>query len=421
MAKIEDELRDSNPWWKGEFRIEYKERDIYKRLSKFLSLPQIIALTGLRRVGKTTIMLKLVEDYIKNGFEPKNILYFPFDEFKEIEIRGLLGEYERLVEKNIGQGRFLLLFDEIQKLRNWEDQLKRIYDLYRNTKIIISGSESLFLRKKSKETLAGRMFEFKINPLSFKEFLKFKGVEFQPTGIYEKELRKLFNEFTLTMGFPELIGITDREIIKKYVGESIVEKIIYRDIPQLFEINNVEILKSVLNTITEEPGQLIEVSHLANELGISRQTASNYLNYLGESFLIIKLYNFSKNRRKVERKLKKYYPAILSPNLLFNQDDHSRSRVLEWLAITQLNAEFFWRDPYKNEVDAVIGEKPVPIEVKYGRIDTSGLLAFMKKFNVKKGYILSSEREEKIKVGGKVIEVVPLFKFLLNFAPSFKC
>jgi len=415
MAKIKEELTGSNPWWKGEFRIEYKDRDIYGQISKFLPMPQIIALTGLRRVGKTTIMLKLVEDYITGGFEPKNILYFSFDEFREIEIRELLEAYEELVEKNIKQGKFLLLLDEIQKLKNWEDQIKRIYDAHgKNIKIAISGSESLFVKRKSKETLAGRIFEFRVDPLSFNEFLKFKGVAFKPPGLYEKETSRLFNEFALTLGFPEMIGITDKDIIKKYVKESIVEKIVYRDIPQIFQIDNVEILKSLLNIISEEPGQLVELSKLASELGISRQTTSNYLTYLEESFLINKLYNFSKNRRKVERKLKKYYPAIISPDILFKEDDHNKSRLFEWLAITQLKAEFFWRDPYKNEVDAVIGKEPTPVEVKYGRIDTKGLLAFMKKFNVKKGYILSPNKEEKLKVEGMVIEIVPAFKFLLE-------
>ncbi|MEM5812177.1 MAG: hypothetical protein QW286_00510, partial [Candidatus Aenigmatarchaeota archaeon] len=70
MATIKEALRDSNPWWERPFKLQFKERELYKRLQKFLHLPQIIALTGIRRVGKTTIMLKIVEDYINSGFEP---------------------------------------------------------------------------------------------------------------------------------------------------------------------------------------------------------------------------------------------------------------------------------------------------------------------------------------------------------------
>jgi predicted AAA+ superfamily ATPase len=227
-------------------------------------------------------------------------------------------------------------------LKNWEEQLKRLYDTFgKNIKIIISGSESLFIKKKSKETLAGRIFEFKVEPLSFKEFLNFKGVDFRPVGLYEKKLINLLNEFTLTLGFPELVGIKDKEVIKKYSRESIVEKVVYRDIPKLFKIKDASIIESLLNVFMEKPGQLTEISELAKELKISRQTLSNYLTYLEESFLLKKLHNFSRSRRMVERKLKKYYPAIISTDLLFSEDDSSKAKVFEWLIVNQLKAEFF--------------------------------------------------------------------------------
>ncbi len=422
MTEIKDVLRDLNPWWQGEFEIEYKQREIYEEIKKFMPLPQIIALTGLRRVGKTTLMWKIIEDAIENGFDSRNIIYFSFDEFREAEIREVLRGYEELMEKDFRgrRGKYLLLLDEIQKLSNWEDQLKSIYDLFgKQIKIIISGSESLFIRKKTKETLAGRIFEFKVELLSFGEFLRFKGVDFEPIGIYERELARLFAEFTLTVGFPELVNVKEKVVVKKYVKESIVEKVVYRDIPGLFKIRDISVIESLLNVIMEEPGQLIELSELAQELKISRQTLSNYLSYLEESFLIKKLYNYSRSRRKTERKLKKYYPTVISPDLLFREDAHSKSRVFEWLVVNQVKAEFFWRDPYKNEVDVVMTNgEPVPIEVKYGKIDTKGLLAFMNRFKVEQGYVISRDKEETRKIGGKRISVVPAFKFFLVFAKS---
>jgi predicted AAA+ superfamily ATPase len=415
MPKIKDVLRDLNPWWKEAFRIEYKQREIYNQIKKFILLPQIIAFTGLRRVGKTTLMLKIIEDTIEEGFDSRAIIYFSFDEFRDVEIRAVMNEYEELMEREIGTGEYLLLLDEIQKLSNWENQLKSFYDVFgKRIKIIISGSESLFIRRKRKETLAGRIFEFKVELLSFKEFLFFKGVNFEPVGLYERELAKLFNEFTSTYGFPELVNIKEKDVIKKYVKESIVEKVVYRDIPGLFKIKEISVIESLLNVIMEEPGQLIELSGLAKELKISRQTLSNYMVYLEESFLIKKLYNYSGSRRKTERKLKKYYPAVISPDLLFREDNLSKSHVFECLVVNQLKAEFFWRDPYKNEVDIVTTNgEPVPIEVKYGKTDFKGLLAFMKRFNVNEGYVISWDKEETRKINGRVISVVPASKFFL--------
>ncbi|MHA1301026.1 MAG: ATP-binding protein [Candidatus Helarchaeota archaeon] len=416
MPNIQDYLIDLNPWWKEEFKVDYKKREIYEILQKFIPLPQIIALTGLRRVGKSTLLLKIAEDAISKNMNPKNILYFSFDEFNKAEIREIINIYEELLKKNLKTENFLFLLDEIQKLDNWENQIKLIYDTFqKRIKIIISGSESLFIKKKSKESLAGRIFEFKIEPLTFQEFLWFKGLKLRPIDLYKKELKKELNEFFLTLGFPELVGINDKLIIKKYVHESIVEKIVYKDIPSSFRIKNVSVLDSLLNLFMEQPGQIVEISELSKELKISRQTLSTYLRYLEESFLIKKIYNYSKSRRKVERKLKKFYPTLISVNLLFKEDEISKSIVFEWFLVNQLKAEYFWRDPYKNEVDIIIpNEYPLPIELKYGKITTKSILTFMKKFNVKDGYIITHDKDSVKKFDNKTIHVIPVYKFLLE-------
>lgn len=416
MTMIKEVIIDLNPWWKERFKIDFKQRDVYKKIQKFIPLPQIIALTGLRRVGKTTLILKVVEDYIKRGWNPKNIIYFSFDEFRELDLRDIIKEYEEIMEVDFKKGKNLLLLDELQKVLDWENQLKTIYDLYKGkTKILISGSESLFIKRKSKETLAGRVFEFLVEQLSFQEFLIFKDKNYKQISLYKRELSKLFSEFTLMQGFPELVGIHDKDIIKKYIKESIVEKVLYRDIPDLFKVKDIRILESLLNIIIDEPGQLVEISKLANTLKISRQTLSNYLSYLEESYLVRKLYNFSKSRRKVERKLKKYYPSIISTNLMFRDDTFSRSKVFEWLIVNQLKAEFFWRDPYKNEVDIVLtGKKIIPIEIKYGKINFKPLIMFMKKFDVNEAFIISKGIEEKRVIDKYLFSIVPGFKFLLE-------
>lgn len=416
MAQIREVISELNPWWKGKISMQYKEREIYYEIQKFMKLPQIIALVGLRRVGKTTLILKIIEDMIKRGFSSKNIIYFSFDEFKDIEIREVIKVYEEVMEIDIKEGKYLFCFDEIQKLHDLENQLKAVYDVHhKNIKIIISGSESLFIRKKSKETLAGRIFEFNVDPLSFREFLNFRGLRYEPSGLYEKELLKTLNEFILSQGFPELAGIREFDVIKKYITESVIEKVVYKDIPALFAIKDISVIKILFDVLMEEPGQLIEISKLSKELGISRQTISQYLFYLEQAFLIRKLYNFSRNKRKVERKLKKYYPTFVSPNLLFKEDTYFKSKVFEWLIVNQLKAEFFWRDPYKNEVDIVlINKKFEPLEIKYGDIETKGIISFMEKFNVKEGKIISLKKEDILKINDKVIRIIPAFKFLLE-------
>ena len=415
MPEIKAVLPDFNPWWKKPFQAGFKDRGVYGKIQKFMPLRQIIAFTGLRRVGKTTLLFKAAEDALGRGLSPRNIIYFSFDEFAGKELRDVLLVAEELHEKEYAGETILLLLDEVQKLDDWENQAKALYDAFPAIKMMISGSESLFIKRKSRAILAGRIFEFRVNPLTFREYLTFRGEEVGPPGLYSKELRQLYSEFMKTQGFPELVAVKDPEIIRKYIKESIIEKVIYRDIPSLFRIKEISILESLLNIIMDDPGRMIDLVSLGSDLKISRQTLSLYLSYLEQSFLIRKLYNYSSSRRKAERKLKKIYPTIVSPSLLFKEDDHSQSKVFECSVVNQLNAEFFWRDPYKNEVDVVQdGPAPLPIEIKYGKVETGGLDAFMRKFKVGEALIISRDKDYIHEANGRKIRVVPAFKHFLS-------
>ncbi|MBI5392575.1 ATP-binding protein [Candidatus Woesearchaeota archaeon] len=422
MPQIKEMLQLNNPWWEESFSFQYKERAIYTKIEKFLFVPQIISFTGLRRVGKTTLMLRIVQEYITKEIPQKNIIYFSFDNFKQIELLQILAEYQRLMQKEFRKEKFLLLLDEIQKLDNWQEQLKTVYDLYsKNVKIIITGSESLFIKRRIKESLAGRIFEFKVEPLTFEEFLVFKGINYPVIPIYEKQFSTLFKEYMQTMGFPELVNIIDKEFINKYISEGIIEKVIYSDLQQIFGLKETASLQSLMNILMNNPGEIMELNDIAKELKISRQTVANYISYLEDSFLLRKLYNYSGNRRKIERKLKKYYPTLISPEMLFKEEDYMQSKIFEWFVINQLKAEFFWRDPYKKEVDAVLAnEKIIPIEIKYGKIEINNLLSFMTKFNCKQGYIISKEKKDTIKEDNKRIEIIPAYLFFLKEIKALK-
>jgi len=414
--KIKKALFESNPWWRKKLEINYKDRDIYQKLQKYIDAKQIIALTGLRRVGKTTIMLKIIQERIELGFASNNIVYFSFDTFRDLDLSELIEVYSKEYDKNIEDFKYIFLFDEIQKIDNWEEQIKRLYDLHTNFKIIISGSESLFVRKKSKESLAGRMFEFKIESLSFKEFLSFKDIKSKPLGLYEKELVGAFEDFMLSGGFPELVNIKDNDFIKNYIRETVVEKILFRDIPLIYPIRDVSILESIFKIISGNPGQIIEINKLACEVGLSRRVVSLYLGYLENSFLIKKIFNFSRNQRKSAKKLKKYYPTIPALGFIYGNED-VKPKIFENIIVLQTGTDFFWRDAYKNEVDIVLNKekKIIPMEVKYGNIkDIKSLLKFMDLFNIKEGLVISREEEREQKVDNKKISIIPAWKWLLS-------
>ena len=190
IQRLFEALERSNKWWKGDFELDYKPRKIYEEVKKFMKSKQIISLTGLRRTGKTTILLKIVKDSIE-GYGKENVIYFSFDDFKDVKLSEVIDAYFELMKKN-SSNPLLFLFDEIQKVPGWEEQLKRIYDENKKFKFVISGSESLFIRKGTRESLAGRMFEFQIKALCFKEFLDFRGKRYDNLILYKIKLLKFF-------------------------------------------------------------------------------------------------------------------------------------------------------------------------------------------------------------------------------------
>lgn len=407
---IERYIEKANPWWHAEFKfsLEYKEREIYKKIIKFFPSRLIISLTGLRRVGKTTLMMQIMKQKIEEGFNRNNFFYFSFDEFSDIRIMDLIDIYEKIIGKIDSSNKYIFLFDEIQKVKDWSEQLKSVFDLYPNIKLIISGSESLFIRKNMRESLGGRIFEFKINPLSFKEFMNFRAIKINNFFLQKEKIIENFKQYLITNGFPEIINV-DEEEATKYIKEGIIDKTIYRDLSEILKIKNISLLKSIFNVIYNNPGQIIEIQSLAKELGVSRQIVSNYLEYLEDAFLIKKLYNFSRNARKTERKLKKYY-STLANNLLIKSNF---SKIFEQFIVIQLDASFFWRDVFKNEVDIIQTDPLIAIEIKSGKIkenDLESLEKFIHKFNPKDNIIISYDTEKKI----KKIKVIPFYKFLLD-------
>ena len=162
-------------WKEGFFYNFSKKRKLFNKLVKEIKSQQIISLIGLRRTGKTTILKQLIDYLIQEKVKRENIIFYSFDE-NQPKIADVIQDYENSVGKTIleTKERIYIFLDEIQKLKNWQNQIKYYYDNYKNIKFFVSGSSSLFIKKQTQESLAGRIYEFILEPLSFDEFLIFR-------------------------------------------------------------------------------------------------------------------------------------------------------------------------------------------------------------------------------------------------------
>lgn len=411
-------LEEFNHWWiRGkvdpELALPFK-RDIYEEIEKSIAKKFILALVGLRRIGKTVLIYQFIQKLISEGVPKENIIFFSFDE-SAAQLGDILDSYKEFQKKDFRDDKVYIFLDEIQKCNNWENEIKKYYDLYPKIKIIISGSESLFIKKKTKETLAGRIIEFALTPFSFREYLRFHGVK-ELDLKYETKIASLFVKYAKMGGFPETFSFDNDKEFKEYIRALVVDKIVYKDIPKSFKIESPEFLGVLLELIATNPGINLDYMSLSKQFEKDRRVIKDYISYLKESFLVCILGNYRKGSITTLRKMKKAYPTdnALSYMYKLGIDDSFFGKMIECLVVNKLKAKSFWKDG--NEVDIVV--ENFPIEVKYqeqiGSGDFIALKSFMRKFNVKEGVMITKKDERQITIEEGKIKLIPAWKWFLG-------
>ncbi len=422
MVLIED-LERFNPWWrtgavKQEWLKEYKRKPYYE-IRKYVEKRQILLIWGLRRLGKTTLMYQLVSDILKET-DAKNVFYFSFDEIA-FDLKDVLEEYQKHILNKTFEGakeRIYIFLDEVQKINDWENKLKTYYDIYPNVKFFISGSASATLRKRSKESLAGRILDFLIRPLPFEEFLEMNGRNLknikENPRLWNREIMPLFYRYIKYGMFPELAVEEDEEFARKYILNNVVDRIIYKDLPEEFEIKDVELLKTLVYIFGKNPGMIVNYKAIAKDLGRDQRTIANYFEYLEFGLLVKFVFNYRGSPIASARKMKKAYFSTPNIAFAFNQDiDRVLPAMLENLVASETDAKFFYRNGF--EVDFILQDnsKINAIEVKKTEKDVKQIKKLKEKFRGKVGKAIIVDMEKEGKTDG--VEIIPAWRFLLYF------
>ncbi len=410
-------LEAFNHWWikdsvDSELALPFK-RDSYQEIEFHLNKRFITALVGLRRVGKTTTMYQLIQKLIVNT-KASNILFFSFDEMVA-SLGEVIETYQDIHAKDFREEKIYIFLDEIQKCNNWENDIKKYYDLYPKLKFIVTGSASLFILKKTKETLAGRIFEFTLPTFTFKEYLRFRGIDGEKMK-YTTAIQPLFLNFVERGGFPETFAIESNKEFKEYLRSLIIDVIIYKDIPKTFKIEDPAFLGVLLELIATNPGMYIDYQSLSKQFDKDRRVVKNYLIYLQESFLIRLLGNYRKGSITTLRKKKRAYPADNALIYFYKQtiEEGFFGRMVEALVVNTLPAHFFWKNG--NEIDIIY--QGIPLEIKYqekiNSEDFKPLRDFMKKFKIQESIMITKYEERKITFDEGTLRLIPTWKWLLH-------
>lgn len=367
---IAKSLRADNPWWSQGFTAEeapYPTRRAYFHEFRDLALNRevrrSVILLGPRRVGKTVMLEQFVADCIRDGQDPQTILYASLDTplYSGIPLERLMDLFQQETGHD-PEGLRIVIFDEIQYLKDWEKHLKVLTDRYPRTRFIASGSAAAALRLKSNESGAGRFTDFLLPPLTFAEFLRFRGKEdeliqsvqeqpvrrFQGTDI--DRLNEEFVDYLNFGGYPEAVmQPAVRADIKRFLGRDIIDKVLLRDLPSLYGIEDIQELNRLFTTLAYHTGGEISLSSLASTSGVASNTISRYLEYLEAAFLIVRVRKVDETGRTFKR-MRNFKVYLTNPSMraaLFGPvepDDDAMGQLAE----TAIFSQWFHSDTLRN-------------------------------------------------------------------------
>jgi len=393
--RIDEQLTLQNEWWltekvKEELAPKFK-REIFQELKSMVDVRQVTILTGLRRVGKTTLFYQLIQELL-NRIKPKNILYFSFDE-KQEELKKVLDEYQKITNVQWKKDKIYVFFDELHKVKGWASKLKILYDTFPNIKFFVSGSSSVELEKEAYSNLVGRHYLIKISPLSLKEFFELKNnVKIDDPKLWRDELILALKEY-LKKPFPEIVRENDERRIMSYLRENVIGKIIYQDLPKEFKNVNEDLLLNLIEIFYQNPGMILNFDELSKNLHIAKKTLQKHLFYLKFSYLVRVVRNLRTSMLITSRKLQRVYPYHWSLIFgLYKEIDYGK--LLESIVSSIIDAKFYYRKGNR-EIDFILKNGEIlPIEVK-SKFEIKELLKILKKLKLKKGVLIYDEKDRK--------------------------
>jgi predicted AAA+ superfamily ATPase len=416
--------------------IEFHSWDLPAVIDREIELPlssnKIISVVGSRRAGKTYLLFKTIERLLNIGVKKKRCLYFNFEDERvdliQEDLDLILHAYRELYpEDDLRETYFF--FDEVQNVNGWEKFVRRIYDTITKN-IFITGSNSKLLGDEIATSLRGRTLKYEVYPLTFKEFLKFKGFEFNPAiDFYDSKkksmLIKLFEEFLVYGGFPEIALMTND--LKLRSLQEYFNVMIYRDIVERYSIKDSFVLKYFIKRLAENVTKAFSVNKIYNELKsqgikIGKNTLYNYLEYLENCYLIKlvkKHYNSVLKSDLGEKKIYFIDNGLLNAIRAF--DSKNFGALLENLVwrelISKYNKVAFFKE--KKECDFIIDDK-IAVQVCYNltnsetrKREIGGLTECCKYLHLQEGFIITFDDEEDLIKDDIKIYVVPAYKLAL--------
>ncbi|ASJ09590.1 ATPase [Thermococcus siculi] len=410
----------------------FHERDLPKVKDRELEVSTIpgkaSAIIGPRRSGKTYLL------YSKIGEDRERYVYLNFENpllygISGRDFPGILDAYFDLYPERIHQKPIFLL-DEVQNVPDWEVGVRYLLDEGLTT--FVTGSSSKLLSREVATQMRGRAVTYVLLPLSFREFLNFKGVSPEKADFYGRSVHRIKNllmEYLTYGGFPEAVLFKDKvRILEEYLSVMIT-----KDVAERHGIRNVAVLEAIVKILLSSYAKYSSYSSihrfLKSEFGTSKGTAIEYLKAFEDAFFVSFLPKYARSEKEVQRAPRKVY-LVDTGLALFTRKDIARD--MENAVFLELLRRKYYREPLieisyyggsgEGEVDFVVSragmvEELIQVTKNLGESwerELGALVKAARELKCRNLTVVTLDEEETLEFKGFSINVVPLWKFLLG-------
>ncbi len=382
------------------------KRKLFDELMKRINDKEMIVVTGMRRVGKTTLF-KMIFDQL----ETKNKVFFdmenPLDRkiFEEEDYNNVLANL-----KSFGiakQTKIFIFIDEIQANPGIVKVAKYLYD-HHNIKFFLTGSSSFYLKNLFPESLSGRKIIFELFPLDFEEFLlfnehkksfykTFKEKDKNKNKIDYEKIKKLYEEYLEFGGFPQVV-LEENNEKKKELLVDIFKSYFEKDVQGLADFKEINKFRDLLLLLLKRVGTKLDISKLASELGVSRETIYSYISFLEKTYFISLISPFT---RSIDREISGTKKIYICDNGIGKYIGKCEDGNLLENAVFNVLKNFGELNYYEKrsggEIDFILPEKRIAVEVKNkgDKKDYDKLKIIGKDLRLKEFYVITKDFVDK--------------------------
>ncbi len=399
---------------------------------------------GVRRSGKSTLLFQLVQGLLDSGVSRESILYLNFFDDRlhnlQHENLALIAEsYYSIYPEKKGEETVYCFFDEIQAVPGWEPFVDRMIRTEK-CEVYLTGSSARMLSKEIATQMRGRALSWELFPFSFREFLDGRGMDSEGALSTKKRLliQKAFEDYWVTGGFPEVIGLSENLRIKTH--QEYFQAVLFRDLVERHDIAHPKAVSDLAHWLVDNTASLYSINRLTGYLQslghhAPRTAVSDYLEWFEDAYFLFTVQIFDASLARRNTNPKKIYcidhslVISVSSGVLINS-----GHLLENLVFTALRRShpevYYYKTKTGKEVDFIVplrGRSRLLVQVceslaepQARNRETAALREAMAELGAKAGTIVTRNEEEQIDVESGTIKVVPVWRFLLDMPDAAK-